>query len=123
MIGKIQLSLNPDGYDPRNPKPDPTLDPPCVASSDTSRDAAKSMKGHTPRLRGEVLKLFNHPNIVGSEGWTCDEIEIQTGLSHQTCSPRVHELAKIGAIVDSGERRKTRTGRRATVWKLTNANE
>lgn len=102
------------------------LDPPCVANSDTSQAAAASMKSHTPRLRGEVLSLFKGrweetargDCFLPGKDWTCDEIEQELGMSHQTISPRVHELAKLGLIVDSGARRKTRSGRTATIWRL-----
>lgn len=67
----------------------------------------------TARLR----KLVFH-TIRETQGATCDEIEQITELSHQTCSPRVHELMKSGDIVDSGERRATRSGRKAIVWKV-----
>jgi predicted transcriptional regulator len=47
---------------------------------------------------------------------TCDEVEERMALRHQTASARVHELARAGLIEPDGERR-TRSGRRATVWK------
>jgi len=102
--------------------------PPYVADSDTSRAAAASMKPHTPYLRDRIMRLFDdrmpteYDVVVHGRqiGWTCDEIETELGASHQTVSPRVYELARSGAIVDSGERRKTKTGRKATVWKKKN---
>jgi len=49
---------------------------------------------------------------------TCDEVEALGHLNHQTASPRFTELRNAGRIVDTGERRRTRSGRRATVWRV-----
>lgn len=37
-------------------------------------------------------------------------------LSHQTASARVRGLVLRGRVKDSGKRRDTRSGRKATVW-------
>jgi predicted transcriptional regulator len=84
--------------------------PPAARNSDTSVAAAESVAAHTPRLRGMVLEV-----IRAAGGLTCDEVEERLDLKHQTVSARVHELMKLGQIVDGG-RRKTRSGRAATVW-------
>lgn len=54
--------------------------------------------------------------LISDKPKTCDEIEMITGLSHQTASARVNDLKKAYRIHDSGERRKTRSNRNATVW-------
>jgi hypothetical protein len=87
--------------------------PPAVSGSDTSEGAAESMDQHAGRLRERVYELIE---MAGQVGRTCDELEAATGLVHQTCSARVTELKHAGRIVDSGLRRRTRTGRGATVW-------
>lgn len=79
--------------------------------SDTSREAAESIAKDTNRLRRLVLE-----EIRDGGGLTCDECEERLNLRHQTCSARVHELMEAGRIRDSGMRRKTRSGRNATVW-------
>lgn len=48
-------------------------------------------------------------------GATSDEVEVITGLSHQTVSARMSELKRDGAVVPAG-RRPTRSGRSAAVW-------
>lgn len=58
--------------------------------------------------------------LAASRGATCDELEVATGISHQTCSARCSELLAIQWIYrkplrNSYERRKTRTGRYAAV--------
>lgn len=63
-----------------------------------------------------TLRLYVHRLIrSASQGATCDEIETETGLSHQTVSARVTELKRAGWVVDSGRRRPTRSGRSAAV--------
>jgi hypothetical protein len=49
-------------------------------------------------------------------GCTCDEVEVVTGMSHQSTSARITELVIEGKIRDTGVRRKTRTGRTARVY-------
>lgn len=77
----------------------------------TSVDAAESMRDHVGRLEGYVLAA-----IKSTGGSTCDELEVLCGLSHQCCSARVNGLMRKGIISDSGDRRSTRSGRKAIVW-------
>jgi hypothetical protein len=81
--------------------------------SDTSAAAAISVERDGPRLRELVLFTIR---AAGSRGLTCDEIELHLDMRHQTVSARVYELREGGWIADSGERRPTRSNRRATVW-------
>lgn len=76
-----------------------------------SEAAAESIAKDTPRLRRLVFE-----EIRDAGGLTSDECEERLGMRHQTCSARVHELMTEGKIRDSGMRRKTRSGRTATVW-------
>jgi hypothetical protein len=56
----------------------------------------------------------------GTFGATCDEAELALGLAHQTCSARFNQLrVELGKIRDSGERRPTRSGRKAAVYVAT----
>lgn len=87
---------------------------PFVWNSDTSRNAAKSIREGAAKLRERVRVAIARREHYGA---TCDELESLLEMRHQTCSARVHELAKVGAIVDSGERRKTRSGRKAAVYR------
>jgi len=96
-----------------------TDSPPFISGSDTSEAAAESMKPSVPYLRRRVLDEISwwdggewRPHL----GATCDDVEYYTGLSHQTASARIVELRKLNLIKDSGNRRKTRSGRRAVVW-------
>lgn len=83
------------------------------AGTDTSAAAAESMKAKAPLLRDRVYESIKARR---SEGMTCDEAEVALGLSHQTCSARFNELVGRSEIVDSGNRRPTRSGRKAIVY-------
>lgn len=80
--------------------------------TDTSEEAAVLIEPHLQRLQRVVLEA-----IRAEHGCTCDRAEEVTGLSHQTTSARFNALAKAGLIMDTGERRKTRSGRRAAVYR------
>jgi hypothetical protein len=105
----LQANLYPESlYDGSPPSED----------SDTSRAAAKSMTVTSNSMRGKVLTLIEEGMFFGVTGATDDEVEDYTGWLHQTVSARRRELVLLGKIKDSGMRRKTRSGRQATVWVL-----
>lgn len=81
----------------------------------TSHDAAHSVKDHTPTLRERVYKTMW---VSGKWGRTDEELAEILGLDLNTARPRRWELEREGKIVDSGMRRKTRSGRSAIVWTL-----
>ena len=85
--------------------------PPYVRGSDTSEAAALSIEPLAGSLRAIVLSTLR----VGG-AMTCDEIEVELAMRHQTASARIRELALAGHIYDDGQRRKTRSGRFAVVW-------
>ena len=86
----------------------------------TSRDAAESIKPQVNRLCSEVL----HAIRASPFGATCDEIEGQLLMAHQTCSARFRDLAaaeppyiiKCQQPDGSYLKRKTRSGRSAFVF-------
>ncbi len=51
-------------------------------------------------------------------GLTCDQVEVVLNLIHQTASAEIRHLVQAGLLVDSGAKRKTRTGCKATVWTI-----
>jgi DNA polymerase len=87
--------------------------PPFVAGVDTSEAAAQSMAGDASQLREFVFSVIHGS---GAGGMTCDEVEVDTGMRHQTVSARIRELQQRGRLVDSARRRPTRSGRPAIVW-------
>jgi DNA polymerase III alpha subunit len=85
---------------------------PYVVGSETSEAAAKALEGKLGGMRQVVLD-----HVRGGVGLTCEEVETQLEMQHQTAGPRINELVKVGLLYDSGERRKTTSGRMATIWK------
>jgi hypothetical protein len=62
-------------------------------------------------------KVFALIASSGERGRTCDEVEAILQRSHQTVSARVRELVLAERIYDCGERRATRTGWHAVVYR------
>ena len=58
--------------------------------TDTSREAAAAIQPDLGRLHGLVIRTVG----IAADGLTCKEVEEETGLSHQTASARLNELAK-----------------------------
>jgi hypothetical protein len=81
--------------------------------TDTSLAAAAAAEPGAATVRGLVLYYIRRDAEVGA---TDDEIEEELGMRHQTVSARRRELVLQGFIKDSGERRQTRSGRKAIVW-------
>ena len=59
-----------------------------------------------------------YSEILFSGGATCDEIEVALELRHQTVSCFIRFLTQDGLLYDTGDRRMTRSGRKAIVWKV-----
>lgn len=85
---------------------------PCAQSA-TSRSAAASIVGSVSAMRAQIVEAVN----TFEQGLTCDEIEVLFDMKHQTASARCRDLVKAEKIIDSGERRLTRSGRAAIVYK------
>jgi predicted transcriptional regulator len=83
-----------------------------VTTKDNSLAANRSVKERKEPMRERLLRVIR---AAGERGVTVDELERVTALPHQTASPRIHELALMGRIVDAGTR-PTRSGRKAAVW-------
>lgn len=87
--------------------------PPHVRGSDTSREAAESIIDNARQLRAVV---FSCVLSCGEIGVTCDQVEVVMSGRHQTISARIRELVNEGRIIDTGERRPTRSGRGARIY-------
>jgi hypothetical protein len=57
--------------------------------TDTSREAAAAIRPNLGRLHRLVIETVG----VAPDGLTCKQVEQITGLSHQTASARLNELA------------------------------
>ena len=84
--------------------------PPSVPV-DTSEEAAASMVWPAAAMRERIAARLER------EGQTCDELEVLFGWKHQTVSARLWELERAGQIIKSAERRPTRSGRTARVYR------
>lgn len=98
--------------------PDYTYDqyggtPPHVRGSDTSLEAALDIEPHAVSLRERIYTLIHN---TARGGLTCDEAEVLSRGRHQTVSARVRELVNANRILDTGARRKTRSGCQARVY-------
>jgi hypothetical protein len=76
-------------------------------------------RAKTQKQRDQI-RIDAYLHKAGQAGATCDQLEVELGMSHQTCSARCSELLAIQWIYrkpfGSGyEKRKTRTGRHAAV--------
>jgi len=92
---------------------------PFVPGSDTSEEAAEAIAPHLSRLQQLLLAdLRRYPNGLTDE-------QMQDGGSGtplwrpSTQRPRRIELVARGLVKDSGQRRRTRSGRFAVVWVAT----
>ena len=85
----------------------------ALLRSDTRDAAHKSIQPVRARYQRMVLDWLERTG-----GGTCDAFEVATGLSHQLASPRFTELRNSGAIEDSGQRSRTRSGRSAAVYRI-----
>lgn len=61
-------------------------------------------------------KVLDYVTGAGFYGTTTDEAEEALGLAHQTVSPRMGELRDLGLIYATGDKRLTRSGRKAEVY-------
>ena len=93
-----------------------TMELPFQTTSDTSEEAAKSIAPVASRLRELVLTFLQS---CGAHGATDEEIQQGIGLAGTTQIPRRRELVLAGHVLDTGFRRPTAKGRRATVWGAT----
>ena len=89
----------------------PELLLPFQKHSDTSREAAESMKPHVRSLKDTVYVTLVH----AKHGMTAEEICTATGLKGDTVRPRIVELVREDRIIVAGKR-KTKSGRNADVW-------
>ena len=84
---------------------------PYVRESQTSQKAAISIVENVGNLRDRVFRLLE---LKGS--LTDQEIQEWLGMDPSTQRPRRIELVAQRKVRDSGKRKRTRSGRWATLW-------
>ncbi len=77
-----------------------------------SRDAALSEVSRASTLRDQVAGLLDKEEL------TADDCAEALNASVLSVRPRLSELVKQGRIEDAGVRRRNRSGKFATVWRL-----
>lgn len=90
-----------------------TLHPPYQPHSETSHDAAARIAGDSSTLRRVV---FDFIAAQGEHGATDEEIQRGLNMNPSTQRPRRVELVESKAVIDSGLKRATASGRGAVVW-------
>ena len=80
---------------------------------DTSEEAAARIEPN--RLARQVL---GYVRMTRWRGATCDDVEVGLGMRHQTASARCRELELARRIVKTQDKRPTRSGRPARVYKV-----
>lgn len=83
----------------------------------TSLEAAMRITVRLAHLENVVM----HAILQRADGITDEEIELATGLKHQTATARRRGLVIYGLVRDSGRTRALSTGRRGIVWTWTGA--
>lgn len=90
----------------------------------TSLDAYNSVNRGDDTLYGAVLEALEMASFCDlDEGLTCDELEVMLGGRHQSVSSRIRYGVKNDLIINSGKKRKTRSGRNAIVWTILREND
>lgn len=81
-------------------------------ANDTSKEAAEAIAPHVNRLQALALGEIRG---AGRNGHTREELSEALAIDPKSIEPRVSELKRKGLIVDSGQRRLNRSGKRASV--------
>lgn len=89
---------------------------PFQKHSPTSCEAARLIAPHLSRMEVEILNLITESQVAGGTG--CTDEELIDAFGTQSARPRRIFLVACGKVRDSGLTRKTRSGRRAVVWRL-----
>lgn len=73
---------------------------------------------HARKFKGQQhTRIMDHLRTC-ADGATREEIELATGISGNAVRPRISELRRAGAIVETERTRKTTTGRSAVVLEV-----
>ena len=78
----------------------------------TSEAAADAMAPLAPTL----LRMAREKFASAPNGLTAEELSDACGVERVAMQPRTSEMQKAGFIVDSGIRRRNRSGKNAIVW-------
>ena len=82
--------------------------------ADTSVQAWCDGEKNRQSIRDQIAQVIF---AAGVRGMTCEEVENETGIKHQTASARISELNHARRIYDTGDRRNTESGSKARVYR------
>ena len=88
-------------------------EPPFVATSDTSREAAHRQKALVQKKEDRVIAFVRSRGLYGA---TCDEVEVALEMLHQSASARCTTLRNEGIFFTTKTTRLTRSGCPAHVY-------
>jgi len=87
---------------------------PLHNNTDTSIEAAESIMPFRGRDQFRIYLWIESQEA----GATCCEVERALSMAHQTASARINDLLRANRVFDTGDRRKTKSGRPARVYKV-----
>jgi len=86
----------------------------CRANHGGNEASEAAHEDNIPNAEAQRRTILALIQAAGAQGLTCDEIEVSTGLPHQSASARCSELKKAGKVRERGWRQ-TRRGSKAGV--------
>ena len=89
-------------------------DVPFVGISETSQIAAQTLRSREVD-ETRILAVLERKALHGA---TCDEVEVELSLAHQTASARIKGLRDKGRLLKTATVRQTRRHRPASVYVL-----
>jgi hypothetical protein len=98
-----------------NPESKRYPDAPGHRGVETSEEAAQALAPKCGRLQRLTLEAIGQR---GATGFTFEEAANDLELDFRSIQPRISELRSKGLVVDSGQRRRNASGKRAIVWTL-----
>ena len=111
--GKLRVCLT-CGHGKSSHPSSPLTDSVPAGKADTSKAAFESIRGK-PRSTAQT-RVLAQIEMRPDAGATNEELCDYTDMSMASVTARSNELMRAGYIVDSGRRRKNRSGRNAKVW-------
>lgn len=88
---------------------------PHASGSPTSEEAARQAENIAPRQIDRIMAYFASRGPLGA---TAGEVEEATGVNGNSVRPRLVHLKAAGRLIDSGQTRLTKSGRKAAVLVL-----
>ena len=91
--------------------PDDRYEPPHVRHSSTSKAAAKDIKPSAATLRSKLWSW-----LMAHGPATDEEMQLGLPMGQNTQRPRRVELVRMGKVIATGNKSKTKSGKQAIVW-------